>query len=527
MKQLIWLLSLISLWAAGQTVTPTLLTRMLTKADCDSPAGVETLVQGGKISAPPPSENLTASLGSGTSTALTCKIDAPQGQVKIPTVQVDASNFLTGLQIGNLLPQNACSGDGSASLKNGYNYLCIYNGTDSKLIAQITYQYDTTANNIGISSALPGNGRITINIKDDKKDTANYKPSYIVCYGTEQAAIQKIVTSNASDCSGQQRQTSDSSPIVITGLTNDTTYYLTASFQGSNWTTPQPATPVLSYGFAESYNGAANPLSFSCQQTSAGPGIWVLFLGLLLFLRRHKIVLLLFASSVLLAHSGQLNFGVTGAPYKPALDNSTKPDGSAISVPFYKCMLNDKLAPLMGLEFGVHLLDDFGSLQLGMGVAYTYAGGAALLVANGQATCAQSNDPASLHILHLSPQVTYILDNWVEQFPLAPYVRGGLIATGYLFGYQGGIDQQGGANPMGVVFGWEAAAGLMLMLDFLQPSVSGRARANGSYEHIFLKAEAAYMPINNFHKNGLNFSPAWPTQDFPLMLTFGLVFEFN
>ncbi|MEI6790263.1 MAG: hypothetical protein WCK42_03680, partial [Myxococcaceae bacterium] len=169
----------------------------------------------------------------------------------------------------------------------------------------------------------------------------------------------------------------------------------------------------------------------------------------------------------------------------------------------------------------------FGSLQVGMGVAYTYEGGAALKAVNGQPTCEQTGDSAALHMLHFKPQITYILDNWVDEFPLAPYIRAGIVGVGYLFTYQGGLDKEGKAKPVGVVFGWEAAAGLMFMLDFLQPSVTESARANGAYDHIFLKAEAAYMPINNFYQNGLNFSPAWPTPNFPLMLTFGLVFEFK
>ena len=102
------------------------------------------------------------------------------------------------------------------------------------------------------------------------------------------------------------------------------------------------------------------------------------------------------------------------------------------------------------------------------------------------------------------------------------------LAMGYMFRYQGGIDrEQGGVNPMGLIFGWEAAAGLMLVLDWMEPRVSKAARANNTYDHVYLKAEAAYMPINNFHQNGLNFSPAWPKQDLPLMFTFGLVFEFK
>lgn len=528
-KRLIWLLALVSSVSMAQVV-PTMLTRALSKADCLNQDSIQTLAQGGKISVPTGNASvttLTASGGSGTVTTLSCADTAPQGQVNI-SAQIDASDLLSGPSVSFLLPESACTTEaGAKTADNGYNYLCIYNKTNTKLVAQITYQYDTKPNNISISSFSAGNGRITIHINDPKSGKNDYKPNYRVCYGKDKAAIQKIKDDQAGDCRDQQTKESRSSPILITGLENDTTYYFTAGVAGSQWDTVNSATPELSYGFGTAYNGAASPLS--CTQTSANPASWILFLLLAIFLSRKTSPLAPFIfllATPLFADLGQLNVGITGAPYRPALDSSTKSDG-ATAFPFYKCMLNDKLAPLMGLEVDVHLLDGFGSLQVGMGAAYTYAGGAALKVLNGQPTCEQTGDSAALHMLHFKPQITYILDNWVDQFPLAPYIRGGIVGVGYLFTYQGGLDKEGKAKPVGVVFGWEAAAGLMFMLDFLQPSVTESARANGAYDHVFLKAEAAYMPINNFYQNGLNFSPAWPTPSFPLMLTFGLVFEFK
>lgn len=434
---------------------------------------------------------------------------------------LDAVTLLGGVQ--------ACGPNGA----HGFLRICIYY---SGGIAGHTFQYNTEPNNITIDSLSVGNERITVNIADPKSGTTNDNPTYQVCYGAAQADIAALTNTTGACPLGDKTPENTSKNITVTGLANGTTYWVVARVKGSSnqWSASKSETPELTYGFGKVYDGAPNRLSFSCTQTSAGPGTWMLFLLLGIFLRFKGgnksvfIAVLLLGSLPVLADLGQVNFGIIGSTYKPNLDGSTKADGSQARQ-FYGTMFSDNLLPLMGIEVDIHLLDDFGSLQLGVGLQYAYASGSALKVEpNGTLTNNRSSDSVELNMLHLKPQLTYILDPWIDTVPLAPYVRGGIVALGYMFRYQGGIDREpGGVNPMGLMFGWEAAAGLMLALDWMEPSVSKAARANGTYDHIYLKAEAAYMPINNFHQNGLNFSPAWPKQDLPLMLTFGLVFEFK
>lgn len=436
----------------------------------------------------------------------------------------------------------------AATAKPSYAAICIYSNDSGPWKA--IFHYDVSPKTLNGISLSEGNKRITVTISDPNIGTSNYSPTYEVCFSKNATIIDGVIAGTTASCPSDGLRTSTSTSIVVSGLENgpDNTYTFTARVQGSanKWTASKAAFPIETDGFGEIYakqGGAPNPLSFSCTQTSASPATWMLFLLLGLLLRRktpHPISLkrnlplpqgergfilatLLFIAIPANADLGQINFGIVGSTYKPALDLSTKPDGSQIAG-FYGNMFSDKLLPLMGVEVDVHLLDDFGSLQVGLGLAYAYAGGNAIAVSTG----ARSNDPAGLHMLHLKPQLTYILDPWVDIVPLAPYVRAGIVTMGYMFTYQGSIDREaGGANPMGFMFGYEAAAGLMLALDWLEPSVSKQASANGVYDHIYLKAEAAYMPINNFGRNGLNFSPAWPTPNFPMMLTFGLVFEFK
>ena len=368
-KRLIWLIYLLACVAVADTTTilQTTIDQTLTRTSCSNPNLIQTLINigtGGKVS---------AMLAQGTSTAA-CPATIQPGQMptELPGCSIDTSvPSVSCLTYRLLMPKTACSSEnGEATPQNNYSYACLYvNGTT--LIGLVRYKYDTTPNNISISSFSAGNGRITIHINDLKSGKNDYKPNYLVCYGTDKAAIQKIKDDQAGDCRDQQTKESTSSPILITGLENDTTYYFTAKVPGSQWDTVNSATPELSYGFGTAYNGAASPLS--CTQTSATPASWILFLLLAIFLRRKTSPLAPFIfllATPLFADLGQLNVGITGTPYRPALDSSTKSDG-ATAFPFYKCMLNDKLAPLMGLEVDVHLLDGFGSLQVGMGVAYT------------------------------------------------------------------------------------------------------------------------------------------------------------
>jgi hypothetical protein len=210
-----------------------------------------------------------------------------------------------------------------------------------------------------------------------------------------------------------------------------------------------------------------------------------------------------------MADGGSWNLGLTGSPYKPNLD------ADKTLFPTYKCLYRDSWLPLLGLEFDFHVYDPFGSIQLGFATAYSWANGNALdALAPGQTDCntvTLSAVPVALHMFQLRPRLTYVFDRYVNDFPLVPYLRFGLVGTGYYFTYQGQADtfaQAKGRNPTGVRFGYEAAFGVMFSLDVIEPTVASRARASGVYNHTFLKAEIAYMPINDFGQPGLDFSNA-------------------
>jgi hypothetical protein len=371
---------------------------------------------------------------------------------------------------------------------------------------------------------------------------------YQVCYAKGQLDHSPADLSPSIDCLEDGLKSillpiTSQSP-VVGSLDNDFTYgFKVRVVDNSNpktvivltdtWSNIQTAVPFQIDSIAVLDNSGPN-WAMDCSQGSTSPSafaIWA-FLGvILLAMRKRSSVFLLVAllTTPSFARFGQVSIGITGSPYRPNL-NLSKTEKSGVTNPWYKCIFDDKLLPLMGLHVDMHLFDNFGSLRVGLGAAYAYASGFGVKHGScdnksGQSTAGvKTNVVAGMHMLHLRPQLTYVLDTWIDSFPVAPYVKAGLVGAGYYDTFQNKPD-----NPkaLGMIFGWEAAAGLMLALDWIEPTVSGEARGLGTYDHTFLVFEAAYAPIDNFGNNGRNYSNAWLSKTVPLSLTASLVVEFQ
>lgn len=527
--------------------------RVLGKSDCNSTAYVSTLLpnQVG-VSAPTILTDTSSMVFLRTRTdSLTtggvCSTSTPAGidpNDKLTSVKFTGTTGHIDFLIKDLLPQNACTNPVSTPV-NAYSILCLY--SNGALISQVSFKFDTSPNTVSISAAA-GDEQATIVINDPKA-----LGRYQICAG-------KAAAKDAFE-----KDTACASPYVIlgavfrekeftiTGLENGQTYLLKArvsddagASQG-DWSASVPVTPVEAYSFTDLYDGTPNATQFNCRQSSSPSafGLW-LFAGLILWgLRRLKIAspasklalfgILLFAASPSMADLGQVSLAITGAPYLPNIDTGKTATGTNV-FSVYRCLFgkpgaaDGPLLPLMGLDVDVHMTDAFGSLQLGVGATYTFVTDKAV---NDKACTQKTTNNVSAHFFQLKPQVTYVLDRWIDSFPLAPYIRGAIVGQGYVFTFQDKLDQPGsnpsapGTRGSGVVFGWEAAFGLMFLLDVLEPNVASSARGEGTYDHTYLKAEIAYMPINNFNGGGMNLSSGWLSKDVPLMLTFGLVLEFQ
>lgn len=241
-----------------------------------------------------------------------------------------------------------------------------------------------------------------------------------------------------------------------------------------------------------------------------------------------------------------LNFAVNAGPYLPDFDNSKKANGEKI-FPIYRCMFgqfdgneikNNPWQPIFGLDLSFFLAQgDAGSLGLGGGANYMYAGGLALAeqyngaIPNGCGT--QLNQKVDLHLFQLHfPQVSYFLDFYQNDFPLFPYVRAGFVTSLYVFGFDAKLEPKGSSEPLGLnnigpSFGYEFALGLMFLFDVAEPNVAAEARANGVYNHTYLRAELGYMSVDNFGLRGANLSSSGILgAPFPLVFSGAFVMQF-
>lgn len=447
-----------------------------------------------------------------------------------------------------LLPDSACSKEGS----QGNYLLCIYDTTGKELLSSALIPYNTAAAKVeGIEELVAENGEIRFKVKFT---SGQGSPKFETCHGkTSEGNIDE------ADCPSTFTRTMwNDSRIAITGLANDVEYGVKARIndgsETSAWTASVKATPIRVAHVFTAYDGKGGDVQFSCQQSGASSLFLMLFVVAILLLarsrniRRHGNNLLVLSIIVLAytaakpshAYLGQMNVGILGSMYRPNLDGELTASGDPI-FPFYKSFFRRKLTdqdgpinPLMGAEIDWHIWDGFGSLQVGVGLGYTYVRGRALKYdANGMPNPDDplENSKVSLHMYQVRPQITYLFNQFAHIVPLIPYVRGALIAHGYSF-FRGdkseAVTNINGTivKPHGFRFGYQGALGLMLMLDFLEPSSVRTASGQGLLNHIYLKGELSITKIDTFGRRGFQFSAKDVMgTSLPLLWTFGLVFE--
>jgi hypothetical protein len=434
--------------------------------------------------------------------------------------------------------------------------VCIYEGAGgTELLAYGAYRIETIVAKIeSVGEPSATNGEVTFEVIIKGVSGSPYKIQ--VCYGKADGDID----ADKNNCDLKKFKSEDftSSPVTISGLENDVKYAFKvrlheAKEEPTKWEPSFVATPERAAEPFGEYNGGGGELS--CQQTST-TSLLMLF-GLMFifsFFRSRKkfskkmpsglmlACLLLPLGSAKEAHAkiGQMNLGILGSMYRPDLDSEIRKDGKPI-FPFYQCFFRRKetdtlgpINPLLGVEMDWHLWDGFGSLQLGVGLGYTFAQAhAARLDSSGQPNCNSAIGKATsiMHMYQIRPQLTYAFDYFADVVPFVPYVRGALISHGYLF-RQGGkaapAHQSEGVTikSNGFRFGYQAAVGLMLRMDFLEPSAVRAARGQGYLEHVYLKSELSITKIDSFGRKGFQYSAkdVMGTR-WPLMWTFGLVFE--
>lgn len=425
--------------------------------------------------------------------------------------------------------------------------ICIYGepGKDD-LIAYAPISYNTEVARLDkITTPVAINGTVTFKgIVSQTADKVEIETCYILA---SKGHIDD--EENCPEGKGFKSDISDGLDVKITGLKNYELYHFKVGLRTKDQKTKFrfrfSAEPVPVAFPLDSYDGPEGAVGWNCQQTSSSSLIVMMCALLAMWLVRLRarpsmaisLVVLCFVIMPTKSHAdlGQMNFAILGSMYRPNLDGTLKADGSP-AFPIYSTFFkkdasaeDGPINPLMGFEIDWHLFDDFGSLQLGVGIGYTYLNGHAVKIdKSGKPNFNDSLDDvsASLHMYQIRPQLTYLFNPFAEVVPLVPYVRGALIAHGYSFFQNDKNESSSSTRPNGMQFGYQAAVGLMLMMDFLEPSAVAQGRSAGFMDHVYLKGELSYTKINSFGAGGFDFSAKDVMgTSLPLMWTFGLVFE--
>jgi hypothetical protein len=220
----------------------------------------------------------------------------------------------------------------------------------------------------------------------------------------------------------------------------------------------------------------------------------------------------------------ELRFG----PYAPDVDS----EFSGRATP-YKDLFGSKRHLMSQLEFDWQFFQAFGSLAVGAVIGYYNESAKAFVLdpTTGQCkpdpnsttgACLRSGDTTSLRLIPIAALLVYRWDVAAQRWriPLVPYAKLGLNYTFWEINDGNGNvpDYQGGHGSGGTV-GWQAAAGMSLMLDILDPDAARGLDMETGVNHSYL-----FFEWNRVDASGLGMSNKLHVGDSRWVL--GLMFEF-
>ncbi|HEX7599394.1 MAG TPA: MXAN_2562 family outer membrane beta-barrel protein, partial [Polyangia bacterium] len=157
----------------------------------------------------------------------------------------------------------------------------------------------------------------------------------------------------------------------------------------------------------------------------------------------------------------------------------------------YKTVFGGKRHLMSQLEFERQIFQAFGSLSVGVVIGY-YSQSAGAFEADpttGASTGVRSVDQTSLRLIPTAALLAYRWDVAAERFhiPLVPYGKLGLNYTFWqIKNGNGQVPSYKGGNGSGGTAGWQAAAGVALLLDFMDPEAARNLDIETGVNHSYL-----------------------------------------
>jgi hypothetical protein len=194
--------------------------------------------------------------------------------------------------------------------------------------------------------------------------------------------------------------------------------------------------------------------------------------------------------------------------YTPNVDSEFSVSGSKPQA----AVFGSKRRPMWQLEFDWEFLQEFGTLALGGVIGY-YKENAQACKQSGlkpDGTCpvvlndpssGPSGDNTSLRLIPLAVLLVYRLDEAATHWkiPLVPYAKIGLNYTLWtITDGNGDVPSAAGGHGQGGTMGWQAAVGLSLQLDFLDPGAARGFDADSGVNHTY-----AFFELDHVDGSGL------------------------
>ncbi len=178
----------------------------------------------------------------------------------------------------------------------------------------------------------------------------------------------------------------------------------------------------------------------------------------------------------------ELRFG----PYSPDIDSELS--GTTGATPYKTVMGGNSLMSQFELDW--EILHSIGTLGVGVQAGYTSKTAKAFVAdANGASTGERSGDDTTLRLMPVAALLIYRMDLAAEYWgiPLVPYAKVGLNYTFWsISDGNGNTPHYMNGKGKGGTLGWQAAVGLALQLDFLDPGAARGFDTDLGVNHTYL-----------------------------------------
>ena len=188
--------------------------------------------------------------------------------------------------------------------------------------------------------------------------------------------------------------------------------------------------------------------------------------------------------------------------YTPNVDSAFSGKGAKPQADIF----GSKRRPMWQLEFDWEFLKEFGTLALGGVIGYYKENAEACTLAGlkqDPPICERSGDNTSLRLIPLAALLIYRLDEGASHWhiPLVPYAKIGLNYTIWtVTNGNGDVAWSGGSKGQGGTMGWQAAVGLSLQLDFIDPGASREFDADSGVNHTYAFFELAHIDASGLYR---------------------------